>query len=183
VIDILFAALLATATPANCSVSDTEKKELLAQDWDTFDQKLEGFRTLVMGERYCPREAGELIAEYLAQHPELDEKKRYITEFHAGQQFAGLDERPRALPHFYRGFNPYEDPESSNRWNAYVRATIAFLERDRDTLEASLKVLEAHQDNRMNAINVKLVRSFAANFGKTYDDAVRVAFEPEKASD
>lgn len=179
----LILGLLLAASPVNCDVSKAERETLLAQDWETFDQKPEGFRTLVMGERYCPREAGKLIAEYLLQHSDLDAKQRYVSEFHAGQQFAGVDDRPRALAHFYRGFNPHEDVSSSNRWNAYVRATIAFLEKDRDTLEASLKVLEAHQDNRMNAINVKLVRSFAANFGKTYDEAIRVAFKPEKISD
>ena len=179
---LLFTLLLA-ATPADCNVSGEERKVFLAQDWQTFDQSAEGFRTLVNAERYCAREAGELIEAYLAAHPELPTKERYVSEWHAGQQFASVDDRPRALAHFYRGFNPDEDPAGSARWNAYARATIAFLENDRDTLEASLKVLEARLDNRMNAMNVKLVRSFVHNFGKTYDDAVRFAFKPEKVSD
>lgn len=179
----LIVGLLLAASPANCDVSKDERETLLAQDWETFDQSATGFRSLVNDDRYCASEAGELIEAYLASHPELSEKERYVSEWHAGQQFASVDNRPRALAHFYRGFNPHEDPAGSTRWNAYARATIAFLENDRDTLEASLKVLEAHQDNRMNAINVKLVRSFVHNFGKTYDEAVRFAFNPEKVSD
>lgn len=179
----LIVGLLLATSPVSCEISQEEREVLLTQDWETFDQSAEGFRSLVSGDRYCAQEAGELIEEYLASHSDLSGKERYISEWHAGQQFASVDDRLRALAHFYRGFNPHEDPASSNRWNAYARATIAFLENDRDTLEASLKVLEAHQDNRMNAINVKLVRSFVANFGKTYDEAVRVAYKPEKVFD
>lgn len=179
----MIVGLLLTTSPIACEISNDEREVLLAQHWETFDQSAKGFRSLVSGELYCAREAGELIEAYLALHRDLSEKERYVSEWHAGQQFASVDDRPRALAHFYRGFNPHEDPAGSARWNAYARATIAFLENDRDTLEASLKVLEAHQDNRMNAINVKLVRSFVHNFGKTYDEAVRFAFRPEKVSD
>ena len=173
-LELAFALLLAGAP---CDISAEETAQQLALDWEAFDQGAEGFRKFVAGEHYCPRETGELIAKYLETHPELTVKQRYISEFHAGQQFAGANDIPRALAHFYHGFNPHEDPAGDGKWNAYVRATIAFLEKDRDTLEASLRVLERHIDNRMNAINTRLVRSFMKNFDKTYDEAVKAAFE------
>lgn len=172
---LLIAAMLALPADA-CVLQPSEHEALLAQDWYTFDQSADGFRTLVSGERYCPLLAAELIVDYLERHRGLSTSERYVSEFHAGQQFAGANDVGRALPHFYRGFNPDEDPDSSNRWNAYVRATIAFLEQDRLTLEASLKVLEAHEDNRMNAINLRMVRGFAKNVGRTYNEAVEDAF-------
>lgn len=175
-LNILLITLLAASPIQTCSLDDAERALLLAQDWHTFDQSGNGFRRLVTKERYCPQLAGELIVAYLASHPGLSVKERYVSEFHAGQQFAGVNDVARALAHFYRGFNPHEDSSSSNRWNAYVRATIAFLEQDRPTLEASLEVLEARQDNRMNAINLRLVRSFVKNFGRTYGEAVEDAF-------
>jgi hypothetical protein len=173
-LELLFALLL-YAEP--CQITETERQTQLELDWHAFDQGSAGFRTFVSGERYCPLIAGKLIEDYLDVHPELSVKQRYVSEFHAGQQFAGLNDIPRALEHFYRGFNPHEDPAGDGKWNAYVRATIAFLEKDRDTLEASLKILERHQDNRMNAINVRLVRGFIAAFDKPYNEAINAAFK------
>ncbi|HEX6927667.1 MAG TPA: hypothetical protein VF267_00340 [Gammaproteobacteria bacterium] len=177
-ISIAFGLLLAAApapTPA-CDIPVAIRKNLLVQDWETFDQSPQGFRALVDDKLHCQRAAGEIIAAYLDVHPELSVKQRYVSEFHAGQMFAGADDTRRALRHFYRGFNPDEDPHGSGKWNAYVRATIAFLEKDRPTLEASLAVLEQHQDNRMNAINIRLVKGFVAEFGASYAAAVNAAW-------
>jgi hypothetical protein len=171
-----FLLSLAVAAGA-CAISEEQRDRILAMEWEAFDQGPHGFRSVASGENYCPLLAAELIEGYLHQHEELTTKQRYVSEFHAGQLFAGANERSRALAHFYRGFNPHEDPSGDGKWNAYVRATIAFLEKDRETLEASLRILENHQQNPMNAVNVRLVRGFAEHFDSSYDEAVRASLD------
>lgn len=167
-------ALLLATTPA-CAISAEQREALLAQEWETFDQTPhQGWRQYAEDLK-CFAIAGELIEQYLARHPEISGKQRMIMAFHAGQMYAFKNDATGALPHFYRGFNPDEDPASSNRWNAYVRATIAFLEQDRDTLAASRAVLEARRDNRMNRINLRIVRAFDEAFGKSYAEAMQHA--------
>lgn len=160
-----------------CAMSEEQRDRILALEWEAFDQGPHGFRSVASGESYCPLLAAELIEDYLQQHEELTTKQRYVSEFHAGQLFAGANEVSRALAHFYRGFNPHEDPSGDGKWNAYVRATIAFLERDRETLEASLRVLENHRQNPMNATNLRLVRGFSQHFDSSYDEAVRASLD------
>jgi hypothetical protein len=167
-----FLLSLAVAAGA-CAISEDERGQLMAMEWEAFDQGPNGFRSVASGERYCPLLAAELIEDYLRQHEELTTKQRYVSEFHAGQLYAGANEVSRALAHFYRGFNPHEDPSGEGKWNAYVRATIAFLEKDRETLEASLRVLENHQQNPMNATNLRLVRGLSKHFDSSYDEAVK----------
>lgn len=164
---------------APCEISAEETTQLLALDWEAFDQGEDGFRQFASETQFCPRETAELIEKYLEAHPELTEKQRRLSGWHAGQLFANADDPKRALPHFYRGFNPDEDPESDNRWNAYVRASIAFLENDRATLDASAAVLEARKDNRMNAINLGVVKRLQIAFGKTYREAMQTPLPQE----
>ncbi|HXV78081.1 MAG TPA: hypothetical protein VD788_17355 [Candidatus Polarisedimenticolaceae bacterium] len=171
---LVFTLLLASQP---CLITAEETARQLALDWEAFDQGPKGFRAFVSEQRYCPRETGELIESYLDAHPGLTVQQRYVSEFHAGQQFAGANDTSRALAHFYRGFNPHEDPAGRGKWNAYVRATIAFLEKDRETLEASYRVLDRQRDNPMNAINLRLVEGFRRAFDGTYGEAVASAFE------
>ncbi len=53
--------------------------------------------------------------------------------FHAGQLYAFANCKDQALARFKTALFAQE-PDSPIRWNAYVLATIAFLERDRKKL-------------------------------------------------
>ena len=179
-LNALLLALAMTASPAGtCSISDDERDELLSLEWETFDQTPhEGWRRYGedrWDEPGCQRLAAELIEAYLAENIDLKAGERRVSSFHAGQLFAFSADNNNALKHFYRSFNANEPAESDGRWNAYVRATIAFLEGDQHTLVASRRVLEDHLSSRMNRINLRLVRAFEAKIGASYSEALQFA--------
>ncbi|HNV68069.1 MAG TPA: penicillin-binding transpeptidase domain-containing protein, partial [Candidatus Ozemobacteraceae bacterium] len=119
----------------------TTREERLTMSYQAFDQQPNGWRavgesgTLDQG---CCIEAAKLIEEYLSRHDRnLENWQRRILHFHAGQMQAFAGEVTAALSHFRNSYDPIEeDRKAPLRWNAYVRATIAFLQRDAATLEA-----------------------------------------------
>jgi len=175
------AAAAFAAAPAfaeDCTIPDSERDALLGQDFHTFDQSPEGWRQYARSG--CNLLAGKLIERYLAESgPPAN--RRHLLHFHAGQTFAGAGRTERALGHFRQSFK--EENDEIVDWNSYVRATIAFLERDRDTVEAMREKLreqpvltrEAHPGLPEHWIgkraNIGVVEGFLACWNKPYQDA------------
>lgn len=129
---ILFAAAVLFVSAPD-AVEKTAKTGELQLDYPDFDQRPgSGWRKIA--EQGNPREAAELIDRYEREAKKLEEWQRVNLRFHAGQLYAAADRNDAALARFRSALYDAEPAESPIKWNAYVRATIAFLERDRKKL-------------------------------------------------
>lgn len=133
-------ALIAQDPPAPaCFHSRNEAEALLQLDEDAFDQDMEGGWRMIAGRNdgACMVAAAELILDYIARHPEGLERE-YLAHWHAGQMFALAGEDERALNQFRLSFRTHDvNTLPARMWNTYAGGTIAFIEGDRETLEAA----------------------------------------------
>src|SRR5271165_6176389 len=106
-----------------------EPLEELALTYQELDQSPGGgWRKIADQGKYL--EAGRLVDRYEMEKKGLEEWQRVNLRFHAGQLYAFADKKDHALARFNKALSPKELADSPIRWNAYVQATIAFLERD-----------------------------------------------------
>lgn len=156
---------------ARCGVDAAEVERLLALDWESFDQDHTpgGWRAIAGPD--CYGAAAAMIELYLlASTMQPDAHDSSSLRWHAGQMraFAGDTEQAVAL---FRG--AYDSPEivaeSGAGWNAYVDATIAFLESDRAALEAARERLAG--EPRYLEVTDRLL----ACFGRSYSAGFRGA--------
>ncbi|WP_417493483.1 hypothetical protein [Maricaulis sp.] len=173
---MIAALLFALAQPAAatvCEISADQRAGYLAMSYEDFDQTPgEGWRPL--GETgACYTAAGDLIADYLLySHASLEAYNVRVLRFHAGQMFAFAGETGRALDFFRASYSaPYQDGDRLD-WNSYVDATIAFLEDDRDTLDAAYARLLLQTPFENGAIpNLNVGDGFLACYGEGYAKA------------
>ena len=125
---ILFASLLTGTSPCP-SRSDSEAREALALTYQAFDQQLGGgWRKLAeMGDFLA---AAKLIDRYEKEKYGLAQWQRVTLRFHAGQLYAFAGKKKLALARLEAAIFAKEPADWPIKWNAYVHATIAFLERD-----------------------------------------------------
>ena len=188
----------ATDAPDDCSY---DREAMLAMDLQAFDQQQDaGWRALQA--RGCLAEAAELLAAYQAAHPE----EAGLLAWHEGQLRAMLEQRDAAIALFEASRK--DEAEDFQGWNAYVEASIAFLQNDRPALEAArerlagvpkpegMKLTMEQPDGKVLEMawppNLNVVDGLIDCFGKTYKEAYnapcrsRPAFtilEPEGQSD
>lgn len=163
-----------TATPT----SPQEDISTLSLDFDTFDQTpAKGWRPLSNAEKYL--EAAKLIDRYLDKHTELDSSQIIMLRFHAAQMYAFDDKTDIALKYLSNTEYPVsilksvpaDLKQNLQAWNTYVQATIAFLRRDKDTLQ-SLRLLIAKGPIIDGApMNLDVVDRLLSNFDKPYKNA------------
>lgn len=111
----------------------TESPEELGLSYQDFDQRPGGgWRKIADQGKHL--EAARVIDRYEKEKKGLEEWQRVNLRFHAGQLYAFADKKDQALARFKTALFPKEPADSPIRWNAYVQATIAFLERDRKKL-------------------------------------------------
>jgi hypothetical protein len=142
----------------------------LSSDYRSFDQtKGEGWRKLA--EVQCQPEAALLIEQYLAQNEGLPANQRRNLRFHAGQVLAFEDERTAAIANFEQALDETEPEDATFKWNAYVRATLAFLRGDRDELARQREIV-ARSAAGGRAPNLHVVDALLEHVGQSY----RVAY-------
>ena len=117
-----------------------EQQRVLALDYRAFDQAM-GHGWRAWDDRGEHAEAARLLDRYALIHDDLDASEMRMIRFHAGQMYAGIEDRPSAIERFQASIDPDEPPDVPLKWNAYVRGTIAFLERDLDALGHSRRKL------------------------------------------
>jgi hypothetical protein len=154
-LSFLLAGILVMASTTAIAV---DCKALLAEhlrsdldlSYEAFDQTMDsGFRPLAVAG--CPREAASLILAYI-EHNGADQRS---LKWHAAQLLATADEREEAVRWARAALAEHEDFDARPlRWNDYVLATIAFLERDAELLRHHREQValgaDAHPGNRMN---------------------------------
>lgn len=151
-----------------------ELASLLELDFDSFDQTMDGgWRAYASDGQY--RLAARLIDAYVERKPALADWQISVSRFHAGQMYAFADEPAVAIERFKESFQAAEPPDSPVRWNAYVHATIAFLEGDRERLKEQREIIAAGPRMEGRIPNLNVVDSFLANIDAPYSVAYRDA--------
>ncbi|MEM1036976.1 MAG: hypothetical protein AAGI14_09490 [Pseudomonadota bacterium] len=121
-----------------CNVDTAEYNRLIALDYNAFDGDVFGGWRAIDYQDGCNLAASDLILDFidLNQETRLNEGQVRMLYWHAGQTRAYSDEKA-ALELFQRTYSP--DPDSP--WNLYVTGTIAFLNKDFETLQTARNTL------------------------------------------
>jgi hypothetical protein len=145
----------------------TNRPAELELSYRAFDQDLTGgWRRLAREKRF--REAAELIDRYVAETRDLHEWQRVNLQFHAGQLYAMAEDETSAMNRFKSAVFAQEPPDSPVKWNAYVLATIAFLEQDYSRLTALREEIARGPQWNGKAPNLDVVDRLIQDFGKSY---------------
>jgi hypothetical protein len=159
------------------SLKDAKIKEMLKMNYDEFDQSERGWRSL------SSQDAAKLIDQYLKISSPLKHEKTNLY-FHAGQLYAFIGDYQTALTRF-RLSKCVSNNSWELSWNAYVDATVAFLEGNHSGLLNAKKTLEEYKDLTIdvgkaellypNRINLKVVENLdrGLKVKKTYTEAYR----------
>jgi hypothetical protein len=148
----------------------TGNNEELSVGYVAFDQTPEsGWRLKAEDKRYT--EAASMIVDYIAEHPELLQNQIRNLNFHGGQMLAYAHDYKSAKEKFQLCMVDVEPENSPIRWNAYVKATIAFLEQDRVTLETCRAEIAAGPKMGDIIPNLDVVDSLLNHIGESYESA------------
>jgi len=137
-----------------------EYAALMQLSLDEFDQTPAGFRQYT-GNYELVR---LVIPEYIAVN-ELDDRQSRNLHWHLGQIHAFNKHPKEAIAEMKQSYEG-----GSVTWASYVKGSIAFLEKDMESLKAALATLEA-QENQMN---IQFLRKFIVHFNKSYSEAYNV---------
>jgi hypothetical protein len=169
---LLSSSLLSAPTePVDCDQLLRDTVEVaLTLDYQAFDQTPgQGFR--ILAEARCPRQGADLIERYIEQTGATQNSLRWHIAQQRGE--AGQIELARAAA--MASLRADEAADAPFRWNAHVRAYVAFLDRDRAAFDAALAELDAHADaHQGNVINAGFWRRLAPHFQLGYPEAVIV---------
>jgi tetratricopeptide (TPR) repeat protein len=167
-----------SADSITCESALKRQQSSLTLNLDEFDQTPnQGWRSI--GEEMgCYQEAAELIVSYLnVNATKLQGNQDTILHFHAGQMYAFAGDYKAAIPWFKRSFDQPDNlpPEAQPyiaAWNAYVNATIAFLNQDRAALERyRAEVAKGPNGPDGKVMNLHVVERLINNVDKSYRDA------------
>lgn len=159
------------ATAADCpSLLRQHRAAALQLDYQAFDQtEGQGFRILAAAA--CPREAADLIEEWLSLHADAPSS----VTWHLAQMRAESGETAAALVAARQVIRADEPADAPFKWNDYVRAIIAFLEHDRAAFDRHHAAVRAGADQHPgNAMNAGFLDRFAAHFDRSYLEAVQL---------
>jgi hypothetical protein len=124
-----------TTAKASCRY---DRQAALALGRDAFDQDPNGGWRALSKIKGCEAMAADLIADYRAAHPG-DPGPLY---WHEGQLRAGIGDYERAVVLFDQA------KSRDGPWNLYVDGSVAFLLRDRASLEAARRMLASNRSPR-----------------------------------
>lgn len=140
----------------------------LKMDYWQFDQtKDSGFRYLANKE--CYTRAATLIQAYLNKNQNLLIWQKANLNWHAGQMLAYAGDYKKAISYMRKAHWTVSKKLSPLHWNAYVNATIAFLEGNKTQLIKYRNILKQKRQNKTDP-NLKIVNKLVGNFGKSYID-------------
>lgn len=158
-----------------------DRAALLAKDQDAFDQDLKGGWRTISYRKGCEIAAAELLRDYRQAHPKAVMDSLY---WHEGQVRAFIGHYEEAIALFKKSYTP----QSNKDWSYYAKATIAFLENDRNSLEKAYEGLRtlplpdnwqeitAAFKKKFGAtmqwpMNIGVVEALRDCFGKPYKEA------------
>lgn len=166
----MLALLLADVSPAvDCDALLARHREAaLALSYELFDQT-ENSGMRVLAQAGCDAQAADLIEAYISRHGSSEAS----LTWHVAQLRASAGDYASAIRHARKVLRENEDyAVNPLRWNDYVLATIAFLERNRtalirhrDRVAESTRVPEAYFGNQLN---LKLLDALIRHFDRDY---------------
>lgn len=162
---IVFACSSANALAVECDVMLQDHRSTdMSLSYEEFDQTPDqGFR--VLAANACYAEAATLIQEYIAANSATENSLRW----HVAQLSASAGDYPTAITFSKQVLSESEDfSVKPLRWNDYVLATIAFLEKDMDALELHRDRVAEGTDFAGNAMNLKLLDALVKYFDESY---------------
>jgi hypothetical protein len=138
---------------------ELKNNKLELNPWE-FDQSPHGWREVLQVEGF--EKAAELIIYYIfinkekILNPKPGEKtvSLELMYFHIGQMLA-MDGKKESIEYFNKSFG-----KNSPCWNAYVDATIGFLEQDQDRIKKSIEVIESSSSEEKFSGNIEIVKNF-----------------------
>ena len=147
---------------------NTEEIEaLLKMTYQAFDQTPDsGWRVMADKDEYTA--AGQLIEQYIEAHDDLTSQNIRVLRFHAGQMFAFDHQYDKARPHFVASRTENEPDDSPVKWNAYVNATIAFLDGDLKSIEEARSEIASGPEFNGQIPNLNIVDAMLASPEKPY---------------
>jgi hypothetical protein len=159
-----------------CPISDAERDSLMKLSFDEFDQTPgEGWRKY--SDQGCEKEATSLLEEYFEIHEaELEDWRKRINRWHAGQIYASMGDYETARERFLVSYDPDEEEDPEFPWNDYVSASIAFLDGDREKLQKHRDRIEASEGQQ----NLHVVDKLLEFFGEPYSVALSGGPAPKK---
>ncbi len=166
---LLTSPLALAAVDCDSAYQDRLKSDLKLS-YQAFDQTMKGgFRAL--DELGCTKAAGDLIEAYI----QANNANQSSLRWHIAQLRAKEGRAEEAVKYAKTVLSKSEDfSKDPLRWNDYVLATIAFLERDKEKLVLHRnKVAEGKEAYFGNALNLKLLDALIKHFDKNYEYASR----------
>lgn len=141
----------------------------LALSYQQFDQTMgSGFRLLAKAG--CKKRAADLIEQYIL-HNNTDQRS---LRWHVAQLRASTENYTSAIKNAKLALSEKEDfSKRALRWNDYVLATIAFLEKDKSKLiKHRNNVAAAKNEHYGNEMNMKVLDALIEHFDKSYQSAM-----------
>ena len=151
---------------------DSYRDEALQLDYQSFDQTPgSGFRLLAG--KGCSSQAADLIEAYI----EANDSSQRSLIWHVAQLRGESGDTQAALQAARRSLDPEENSEAPFRWNAHVRAYIAFLEENRESFDRNLQELTSSVElHRGNGMNASMWQNLEPHFELGYAQALRAAY-------
>lgn len=171
------ATLSASATLSaqpTCASSTTDKAANAALSFDDFDQKgtlPSTFRAL--SERGCAREAAEAAEDYLLNGPARTDYQQRIIVWHMAQGLALAGDERQAAQLMAGTRVPIGNNDNLD-WNNYVKASWAFLTKNRSAFDAAAAQLagSSRAADRNNS-------TFVTGMGRCWAKPYRLAYNPD----
>jgi hypothetical protein len=156
---------LAVQATADCAAQlSTHEHDDLQLPYVEFDQtEGHGFRQLA--DAKCFAEAGKLVEEYIERHQGGND----ALWWHAAQMNASAGNYKTAAREARQSIRDGDRKGSKLMWVAYVSASVAFFERDKDGLRRYRDMIaENGQAVWGNRINLNFLDVMLENFDKDY---------------
>ena len=147
--------LSSSAASPDCAtqLSKASQSELSLPSHEFDQDEKRGWRALAA--TGCTAEAAILVERYLIGY----ESNLRSLKWHQAQLLAMTDKYEQATAAARQAINPSEEAQHPNfKWNAYVLATIAFLNKDSQELARQVQVIESGvKAEPMNKVNLEVV--------------------------
>ena len=175
------------ASSPHCNVKPQNFSAYMKLDFMSFDQSDQKGWRQIAEKHGCDFEGAQIVDAYHLSHAaQLEDWQDRLLYFHAGQSYAFADMAlySVAVARFEKSLNPAESnlPPPHLHWNAYVKATIAFLKKDFAALKASREEFFVGEPSVPDATNLGIVDGFIRCFGKTYRQVYAGEFGCRKLS-
>jgi hypothetical protein len=116
-----------------------------------------------LSKRECYRESAQALAAYIETHGHV-----YHLGFHQGQMLLFAGESKKARPLLLSALRPELPEDAPFKWNAYVLATVAYIDGDRERFLRERARIEAARDYAPNAMNLKVLDALLKDFDGNY---------------